>query len=179
MQGGKQTEKDGGQYRYEQSKAEDSHVWMQIELNGSGAIRNPAHHAQKQRVCPKCQHNSNDSAGNGQEQALGQKLAHQPITVRANSEAQDKFFLPRLSASQEQVGNVCAGNQQDEADKSHQEFQRLTEVTLKCGSPASSRLNLQALEDNVHGGICLSVGNSRLAPTDNLKPHVLVQNAFR
>jgi hypothetical protein len=76
-------------------------------LDGDGGEQQPAARAER-----------------GQREALGQQLHRDAAAARAEGDAHRELVLPRERARQHQVGDVGAGDQQDEADRSEQNPQR-------------------------------------------------------
>jgi hypothetical protein len=62
-----------------------------------------------------------DRARQGEHHAFGEKLAHQAIRRRADRRAHRHLAQPRIAADQQQVRHVRTRDQQQEADRAHQQ----------------------------------------------------------
>ena len=69
-----------------------------------------------------------DAADERERQALRQELPGDPARARAERGVDRQLLLPRLGAHQEQVGDVRAGDQQDEPDRAEQHPQHPADV---------------------------------------------------
>ena len=88
--------------------------WIQYRLAdvGDGAIEQPRADDRDAEA--------DDAAGGGEQQALDQQLPHDAPARRAHRVAHRDLARPCRRARQQQVGDVGAGDQQDEADRAHQ-----------------------------------------------------------
>ena len=93
------------------------------------------------------------TADEREEQVLGQELPNQPTPVRPRGGAHGQLRPPRRSRGEEKVGDVRAGDQEDEADRSEQERETVAGVAqeglvepLHAGSGPAGFL-AAALED--------------------------------
>ena len=68
------------------------------------------------------------AAGERQDDALGEQLTHDAAAAGANCRPDSDLSTPAGRAHEQQVGNVRARNQQDEADGTNQYQQRRTDV---------------------------------------------------
>ncbi len=79
--------------------------------------------------------------GHAEHHAFGEQLAHDARTFRAKRGADGEFALPSGGAHQQQVGDVGAGNQQDESHGAQQNEQRLAGVS---DNRVAQRLNSES-----------------------------------
>ena len=63
-----------------------------------------------------------------EQQAFGQHLPRQPPAAGADGRAHRQLALPAHGARQQQVGDVDAGHQQDDAHRGHQHDERMPHV---------------------------------------------------
>ena len=66
-----------------------------------------------------------ETAAGGEEQALGEKLAHEPAPARAERGAHGDLALAHGAAREGEVREVGAGDQHEQADRAHEQVQRL------------------------------------------------------
>ncbi len=64
-----------------------------------------------------CEHEAEQAADDREQDALGHELAQEPATAGAERGPDRELAMPVLGAGEEQVGQVGAGDQQDEADR--------------------------------------------------------------
>ena len=82
-----------------------------------------------QRADPEpCQRQSESAANHREQRAFGQQLSNDAAPSGAKRRSDRHLFLPVGRPRQQQVGDVRAGDQQNEADDSHQYPQRLANV---------------------------------------------------
>ena len=119
-----------------------------------------------------------------QDDALGHQLAHQAQPAGPHRQADGNLLAPRRGACQEEVGDVGAGDQQDQTDDGHQEAaghdEKTPEVRVdrrlgdreKDGTPPAvggGILLLQALGDRLDGGVRLLDRHARLETGDGIE----------
>ena len=100
--------------RIDGDRAQARHVFRLQRLN-------PAHAGGRH-------HDAEQAADRREEDALGQELLQQPAAARAQRRADRELFLTSEGAREQQVGDVGAGDQQDEADGAEQHQQRTADV---------------------------------------------------
>ena len=71
------------------------------------------------------------AAGERQDQALDEQLAHQPAARRAEREAHGNLLLPHEASSDQQVRHVGARDEEHQADHAHQHDERRREVVAQ------------------------------------------------
>jgi hypothetical protein len=64
-------------------------------------------------------------AQDGEKQALGEQLPHHPEAARAQAQPHGYLAAASRGARQQQVGDIGAGDRQDQADHGHQHVDRL------------------------------------------------------
>ncbi len=70
-------------------------------------------------------HQQPEAAGErGEQQALGEQLTNQPSASGAQRQAHGGFLLSRHAAREQQIGDIDAGDQQQQADRGKQHQQR-------------------------------------------------------
>jgi hypothetical protein len=89
--------------------------------NGAGIERGD------DRKAPVRQQHAGAAAERGEQQALGQHLANQPCSARAEQGPDNDFLLPARRARQQEIRDVRARDEQDEADGREQNRQRRPE----------------------------------------------------
>ena len=67
-------------------------------------------------------------AGDAENDCLGEQLAQQPDAAGAESGTHGQLRLARRCAREEQVGDVCAGDEEHEADGAEQDEERRADV---------------------------------------------------
>ena len=82
---------------------------------------------------------SKNAAEDGQDEALGQRLPDEPCARGPNGQTNRGIGTTRGSASQQQVGNVGARNQQHEAANREQDAQAGAVVFLHHADAGSGR----------------------------------------
>src|SRR5262249_8070683 len=105
-----------------------------------GARRKFRRKSQQPLHSPFGQRQTQGAARHGQQQAFGQKLSDKAQPARAERRPHRDLSAARGRAAQQQVGDVGAGDQQDEANREHQRSQR--------GPYALNRLLLQRNEED-------------------------------
>ena len=75
----------------------------------------------------------------GEEQAFGQKLADQAPSTAADAHANRHFARARRRSRQQQVGDVHARDQEDDADHRHQDDERARVLAAERGRAAQRR----------------------------------------
>ena len=82
-----------------------------------------------QRADPEpCQRQSESPANHREQRAFGQQLSNDAASSGAKRRSDRHLFLPVGRPRQQQISDVRAGDQQNEADDSHQYPQRLANV---------------------------------------------------
>ena len=111
MERGDETEENAGRDREEEGKGEDAPVDAQIEEERDlGRQAEVAHGVVDERGEP----DARSAAGERDDEALGEQLPNEPAAAGANREPDRDFLAALGGARQEQVGEIHAGEQQDE-----------------------------------------------------------------
>ena len=109
---------------------EPEHAPVEREIERYGfLVRGELLH--QESAAPPRQHQPKRRSGAGQDQALGEQLARDPELRRAHRQPKAQLVAPGIRAGQHQVGDVGAGNQQHEADRHHDDDERLTVAILQ------------------------------------------------
>ena len=98
----------------------------------------------QERHAPPGEHQADGAAGDGEEQRFGQHQPRQPGPAGAERHAQGQLALPRHAASDQQVGDVGAGDQQHAERHRHQQPQRQVERLAQHARPLRRRQHGQA-----------------------------------
>jgi hypothetical protein len=80
------------------------------------------HQPQHQRARPCRDQYSDGATAQSQQHAFRQQMADQPTAARAERHTDRKLFTTRRGAAEQQVGDVRAGDQQNQSDHAHQEI---------------------------------------------------------
>ena len=83
----------------------------------------------KELRAPRRDQQASGAADQAEQQAFGQHLAQQSTPPGAERRSNRQLALPRGGAGEQQVRDVGAGNQQDEAHRTEQDDQRPLDVT--------------------------------------------------
>ena len=78
---------------------------------------------------PVGDHQADDAAGKAEDDRLGQQLPEQPAAAGPHRHADRELTLTRRRTRQQQVGDVRAGDQQHQADRTEQHEERPLHVT--------------------------------------------------
>src|ERR1700734_2700218 len=70
---------------------------------------------------PASQKQAENSTKGGEQNSLCQQLAHHAPRTRAEGRARCKFFSASIGASENEVSNVGASDEQDESNKRHED----------------------------------------------------------
>ncbi len=100
---------------------QDPPVGREIEIDRSGGRRKLA---DDQPAAPGGEQRPERGTTARQQQALHQQLPHQARAGRPERQPDAQFVPPGIGARQQQVGQVDAGDEQDEPDDGHQREQR-------------------------------------------------------
>ncbi len=89
--------------------------------------------------------NRRDAAQRCQREALRHELPHQPAATGTERQSQHHLGSPRRAAREQQVREVGAGDEQQDADGGHESRQRRRELPALCRGAATAGPNLQTL----------------------------------
>src|SRR5262249_43486828 len=124
-----EAEEDAGQQRYQQCERKNGLIdasGPQLILKLLVSVVTLRQQARQSLQPPLSQQQTGGSAQRGEEQALYQQLSQQSPAVRAERQANRHLFAPRAGARQQQIGDVCAADEQHAADRAEQDEQRLS-----------------------------------------------------
>ena len=117
-QGGQEAEDEAGGDGDDEGKRHhaqvDVHVAQQLREAGGDDEGEEAR-------APEREHEAAAAPDEGQDEVLGQELPHEPAPAGSGGRAQGELLLPRRARGQQQVRDVGAGDEQDEADRAQQE----------------------------------------------------------
>jgi len=136
---------------------------------------------------PAREHQSQQAAQGREQDRFGEELPHHAQAARAQTEAQRHFAAAPRRARQQQVGDVGAGNRQEQADHRHQHVKRLGILTPQEVEPARAFLQEESRqvrpllvgrgggldeipEDGSDGGLALLHGHAGLQPPHHFDP---------
>ena len=106
------------------------------------------HHSDQQLAQPDRQHQARAATHERHYQALGQQLAHQPSTSRAKRQSNRHLLLPAHRARQQQVGNVCARDEEHQAHHHHQHVERRRHQPAHIGQSTTGGVQIELLRPN-------------------------------
>ena len=90
-----------------------------------GRFAELASRAEKRAAGPPGEEDADRAAGQGEDQAFGNQLAHQQEAAGAHSQADRDLLLPADGAGEKEVGDVGAGDEQQQADDSEKDEERI------------------------------------------------------
>ena len=93
--------------------------------------------ASKRIETPARQNHTGHAAANGEDHALGEKLADEPGAAGAERGADGNFAVARGGAGEEKIREVRAGDEQDAADGAEQCVKHRLHIAHAC-NPASA-----------------------------------------
>ena len=121
LNGGSQTEDQPGRQRQGQREAQHRPVQACVKREVFASVgQQPGDRTDS----PERHQHSEQSAGQGQQRALGQQLAHHAQASRAQAEAHRHLAPPGRGARQQEVGDVGAGDGENQADHRHEYVER-------------------------------------------------------
>ena len=176
MQRGRQAAEDTRQHGHEQGESQHGPVEGDLGLVRNRVGRNEGEDRRKPRVG---QRGADHRRHQRQEQALGQKLPHEPRAARAERRSHAHLPLPDAGSRQHQIRDVHARDQQKDRDGAEQDphvpldpaRERLREgqnpnakVVRKLGWFA----RLEIRDDRPEIGFRLRVGDARFQPPQQM-----------
>jgi hypothetical protein len=126
-QRGGEPEHERGQDGDTQRECQHTHVRRRIDRQRQGTRR----HRCQGRARPPGEQQSRNAAGRGEKQRLGERLPDDAHPSGTDGETHGRLAAPRFAASQHQVGDIRAGNDQNEANQPHQNHQRRRELAAQ------------------------------------------------
>ena len=121
LPGGSQSEEDAG----ENGEPEGEGEHAQVRSGGERKVRGIGKQTEEGAAGPPGEENSDGAAGDRENEAFGNQLAHQQEAAGAHGKADRDLFLPADGAGEQQVGDIGAGDQQQQADDAEQDQQRI------------------------------------------------------
>jgi hypothetical protein len=114
--------------------------------------------AQQRAGGPHRHQQAEQTAGQRDDQALGQKLPHERPPSGSQSQPDGHFTAARGGARQQQVGHIGAGDQQHQSHQGHQRNQRLLPLLPQLVDALRSRLQFELLaHDKLFGALAALV----------------------
>lgn len=107
-------------HRQRQAGAERQDRNIEVDPRAGQSIRDGWRHGAHDQ--PR-QQDAERSSRRCQKQGLGQQQLHEPCPARSKGRAQRDLAAARGGAAEEEIGDVGAGDEQDEADRGKQEEQ--------------------------------------------------------
>src|SRR5262249_1776664 len=124
LQSRRKAEDDSCEQRDENGKPEDSIVDC-----GTLNTRYVVGHARYEKSrSPKGEYRPQGASDSRERDAFGEQLANDPQSARTESYTHGDLFLSRCGARKQEIGDVCAGDQQYESDCSEENEQRRSDV---------------------------------------------------
>ena len=124
LQRGHEAEEERGREGERGGEEEDPQVGRRREREVRGVEGQEAQERPRQR---QAEDEPGDAAGDGQDQALHQELAHDLAAPRAERGPDRDLLLSRRGAREQQVRDVGAGDEEHQADQALQDDERLLE----------------------------------------------------
>ncbi len=177
--GGDEAERDSGHHGHHGGEGEDGRV--DADLVGSRDVG--GERGEQGLQAEVGQADPGERAQHREENALRQELAQQAPPRRAQGEADRDLPLPVGGPGQQEVGDVGAGDQEDEGDRPEQQHQRRPQlahdrVEERLEGHALLRVRVrvalgEALREGLHLGAGAGDVHSRLQPADHVDPRVV------
>src|SRR6267143_269968 len=172
--GGREPEEQTGQER--NAKSEEQNAQVQSDFLHAGQLLWAGGHEQAHQS--PGQNETEPAAYEREQHALREKLAHDAQTASAERRTDGDFPSPRHRARQEQIRDIGASNQQDEADDGEQYHEGLAhrpgrELTqrnqLYIVARGDGILLVQARNDGVDIALCLRERDAGLEAADDVQ----------
>ena len=123
-EGGDGAEEDGGGDGESEGEAEQAKIEADIERESFEAAGD---HAEQQPVGGSGEGDAERAADQGEDQALGKELPDDARAPRTERLANSKFACACGRAGEQEIGDVGAGDEQDQRNDGHEDLQRLRE----------------------------------------------------
>lgn len=182
LEGRRQTEQQAGEERESEGEEEDGAVDADLRQHRTGDRPSLTRRAQgEQRLDRPCSQQHAESASReSEEKALGEELRHDPRGACTQGRAEGHLAAPRRGARQLQIGQVDAGDEQDEPDRAEQDQQGRPEVAVETLLERHQPHRLPfvhltrpglvvPLRQDVHLGLCLFERHAVLEPRGDLQ----------
>ena len=178
-----ESEDDAGNCGDGDGVSQNAQVGRQIERDRRNIRRKLRHHDLIEGLkSPKRENGSKRTTGEGDEEALGQKLADQASPAGSGGESNGDFFLTRGGAREQQIRDVGAGNQKDQSDGKQRDSASSEDdctslgFSQKCrgvdgeGRASTGVRLIDASGDHREVGARAGEGDSGLQPSDHFEP---------
>ena len=158
-----QPEHQSGEDRKRERHAQHVPVQLRVQREVFAAV---GEQEREHADAPRGEQQAEHATDRGEHHAFGQKLSNDPHPAGADAEPHSDFAPPRRRARQQQVGDVGARNQQNQARHRHQDVDRLRV------SPPEAVQTRAAFQDPQFGNVrALAIGCRRgLGETPELWP---------
>src|SRR5262249_54990123 len=130
------SEEDGCSNRQSEGEAKQAKIEADVQGRSFKAIGD---HAEKQPVGDRSETDAEYPADEGENQALGEELPDDACASCSERLANGELASARGGAGQKEIGDVGAGNEQDQRDDGHEDLQRLRELTPQRGEAIGHR----------------------------------------
>ena len=117
-EGGGESEEEAGTGRDGEGEEEDGGIEIEAE---SGAIENGWADGPEEVAAPAGEEESGGAAGQGEEEAFGEELAEEAGAGGAEGEAEGDFLVAGGGPGEEEIGDVGAGDQENEGGDDHEQ----------------------------------------------------------
>src|SRR5205085_1920031 len=168
FEGRRQTEESSGHHRDYKCECQ----YVTIECYAGCTRQGLRKQRQSCMSSPLRQQQSEQAAAHGKQHALGKKLADNPALGRTQGKANSKFAAARSGSRQQEIGDVHAGDQENEPDsaKQHQQHRlaAANHLFLKWEDGRANALvdvrigGSEIASDGKHIRPCLLEGHARL-----------------
>ena len=185
--GGSETGEKAGQRGSGKSEEQDRDVEAQVGLGGQRVGR---HGGDKPFQHGIADAHAECSTGEREQQALGEQLAEDGAAASAERAAHRQFLLAGHAASQQQIGDVDAGDEEHETDGAQQQPEHLDAVfghvvvleRLHIGAPTLVAFGIHlgdVRSDCIHVLLRLLDGHARFKTAHDAEPVEVVVDLFR
>src|SRR5262249_16350114 len=95
-------------------RRESQHYCVQSDMSEASDVDRTDRNEDSEQSCPKSQ--SGSAGDDRKHNAFGQQLTEHARSAGTQRRANRDFAPPRIATNQKQVGNVCAGDEQDKSN---------------------------------------------------------------
>ena len=177
LQGGHEAEEDPRAHAHRHREGE--HPPIEIEMQGDGDARQRRQQRQQTAARPVSDGDPQGGRRQGEGHALGEELADEPPPAGADGQAYGDLAPAMERAAEEQVRDVGAGDEQDEADDGHQQRRHRHHAVARVRVHGGARqrhhghaaalvvvrvFRLEPLGDHAEAGLGLRRGDPGLQP---------------
>ena len=120
MQGGKETEQHASKDRYRGGEEQNFSINRQVLEERHQVELRVGYASNEQIDSPVGDHQSGSAAERRKQHAFGHELTYQRCAISSQSHSHGYLFVTPRRANHQQVGHICAGDQQHEGDRHEQ-----------------------------------------------------------